>query len=276
LEPKNNWDVSDVKNMITDNTSAVAPSLVANWLQLIEKSTLNPNEKIAIEALKNWKGTNELNEIAPTIYNKWVYCYLKNTFQDELGADNFNAFLGTHIMKQVIASQSQNNTSVWWDDLKTKAKKETQKDIMNQSFKDAILSLQKQLGQEPSSWTWNKVHTVEYQHAMGKVKALKGFFNVGPFAINGSNEVINNLMFTFNDKGEYEVKAGPSTRRVIDFSDIENSWSVLPTGQSGNPMSSHYNDQAKMYAEGKFRKMLLNKVEIQKNSTKLVFIKNKE
>ena len=276
LEPKNDWNVSDVKHMINDNTSAVAPSLVTNWLKLIENSTLNPNEKIAIEALKKWKGTNELDEIAPTIYNKWVFCYLKNTFQDELGAENFNAFLATHIMKQVIASQSQTSSSVWWDDLKTKAKKETQKDIMNQSFKEAILSLQKQLGNEPSQWTWNKVHTVEYQHAMGKVKALKGFFNVGPFEINGSNEVINNLMFTFNEKGEYEVKAGPSTRRVIDFSDIENSWSILPTGQSGNPMSSHYNDQAKMYAEGKFRKMLLNKAEIQKNSTKLVFIKNKE
>jgi penicillin amidase len=96
---------------------------------------------------------------------------------------------------------------------------------------------------------------------------------VGPFEINGSNEVINNLMFSFNDEGMYEVKAGPSTRRVIDFSDIENCWSILPTGQSGNPMSSHYEDQAQMYAKGKFRKMMLNKVEIQKNATKLVFRK---
>jgi penicillin amidase len=32
---------------------------------------------------------------------------------------------------------------------------------------------------------------------------------------------------------------------VIDFSDIENSWNVLPTGQSGNPLSPHYNDQQK-------------------------------
>jgi penicillin amidase len=34
---------------------------------------------------------------------------------------------------------------------------------------------------------------------------------------------------------------------VIDFSDIENSWNVLPTGQSGNPLSPHYNDQAEIY-----------------------------
>ena len=68
----------------------------------------------------------------------------------------------------------------------------------------------------------------------------------------------------------YDVKAGPSTRRVIDFSDIENSVSILPTGQSGNPMSSHYSDQAAMYNKGQFRKMKLNKKDIIASSTKLV------
>lgn len=273
LEPKNDWSVHDVKSMINDNTSAVAPSLVKKWLQFLDVPSMNANEKKAVAILSTWKGNHELDEIAPTIYNKWVFCYLKNTFQDELGKEDFNAFLGTHIMKQVIASQSTNPTSIWWDDLQTKNKKETQNEIMFQSFQEAIQSLQKQLGNQPEQWTWNKVHTVEYQHAMGKVPALRGFFNVGPFEINGSNEVINNLMFSFNDEGMYEVKAGPSTRRVIDFSDIENCWSILPTGQSGNPMSSHYEDQAQMYAKGKFRKMMLNKVEIQKNATKLVFRK---
>ncbi len=272
LEPKNDWNATDVKNMIVDNTSSVAPNLVKKWLQFLDNATLSTNEKSAIQELKNWKGSNELHEVAPTLYNKWMFCYLKNTFKDELGTDNFNAFLETHVMKQLVASQSLNSTSVWWDDLKTK-KKETQNDIMNQSFKEAIQSLQKQLGDNPKNWTWNKVHSIEYQHAMGKAKALRGFFNVGPFEINGSNEVINNLMFTFNEEGKYTVKAGPSTRRVIDFSDIENSWSILPTGQSGNPMSSHYDDQVEMYSKGVFRKMLLNKKEIQKTSSNLIFRK---
>jgi hypothetical protein len=49
-----------------------------------------------------------------------------------------------------------------------------------------------------------------------------------------SNEVINNQMFDYTNEGKYVVK-GPSTRRIVDFSD-ENSWSILPTGQSGNPL----------------------------------------
>jgi penicillin amidase len=107
------------------------------------------------------------------------------------------------------------------------------------------------------------------------VAALRPLFNVGPFEVSGSTEVINNLFFDFTDNGNYAVKGGPSTRRIIDFSDIENSWSILPTGQSGNPMSKHYDDQAGLYNSGKFRKMKMNKKEIVRTSTKLVFIPRK-
>ena len=79
-------------------------------------------------------------------------------------------------------------------------------------------------------------------------------------------------MFDYTNDSKYIVKGGPSSRRVIDFSDIENSWGILPTGQSGNPLSAHYSDQAEIYNAGNFRKMMLNKGEIIKTSTKLVFI----
>ena len=274
LQPKNNWTSTNVKQMINDNTSAMAPSIVRNLSNNIREIDLNTNEKKALQILKSWSGSNNLNDVAPTIYNKWIFCYLKNTFKDELGEDDFKALLGTHIIKQVLESQSKNESSVWWDNSTTKNKKETRAEILLLSYHEAIAALEKQLGNEVAVWTWNKVHTLEHQHPLGQVAALKSFFNVGKFEINGSNEVINNMMFLFDESEKNEVKAGPSTRRVIDFSDIENSYSILPTGQSGNPMSKHYSDQAEMYNKGQFRKMKLNKTEIIKTSTKLVFKPN--
>ncbi len=47
--------------------------------------------------------------------------------------------------------------------------------------------------------------------------------------------------------------------------------SILPTGQSGNPFSEHYNDQAEMFVNGEFRKMMMNKEEIQKSTEILIF-----
>ncbi|WPO79677.1 penicillin acylase family protein [Flavobacterium sp. KACC 22761] len=270
MNAKSDWDKETISKMIYDNTSLIAPETAQKLISSLDNKTLSAEEKQAIEVLKSWKGTTNLEDVAPTIYNKWIYLYLKNTFEDEMGKDNFDLFLGTHIGKQVIARQVDNENSVWWDNIKTKNVKETRKDIISKSFHDAISALQKQLGTTISDWNWGKVHTVEHEHPLGKIAALRKLFNVGPFESPGSNEVINNLFFGFNEEGKYYVKGGPSTRRIVDFSDIENSWSILPTGQSGNPFSKHYHDQAEMYNEGKFRKMKLNKEEIIKTSTKLV------
>jgi penicillin amidase len=109
------------------------------------------------------------------------------------------------------------------------------------------VAVENQLGKSVPAWTWNKVHVVEYEHALGKVALLRRIFNVGP--VSGSNEVINNQMFDYTNESK-RSKGGPSSRRVIDFSDIENSWTILPTGQSGNPFSTHYNDQAEIYNAG--------------------------
>jgi penicillin amidase len=272
LESKNDWTKEDVGAMLNDNTSSVTPSITANLIAALDFKSFSSNEKQAILILKNWKGTNDLKDIAPTIYQKWIYSYLKNTFQDELGKADFKMLLGTHIMKQIIEFQSRNENSIWWDNMTTKNKKETRAEILNKSFHEAITALENQLGKDFNSWTWNRVHTLEHQHPLGKVAALRSVFNVGSFEVSGSLEVINNLFFSFTDTGEYHVEGGPSTRRVIDFSDIENSISILPTGQSGNPFSKHYKDQAEMYNAGKFRKMKMNKEEIIKTSTKLVFL----
>lgn len=276
LAPKNDWTKEDVGKMITDNTSSTATTIVNNLIAEVDFNSLSKNEKEAYSILKSWKATNNLKDVAPTIYNKWLYFYLKDTFKDELGEDNFKIFLSTHIMKQVIASQIKNENSPWWDNIATKNSKETRKMIISKSFKESVSALEKQLGATVNSWTWDKVHTLEHQHPLGKVAALRSYFNVGPFKINGSNEVINNQMFIYSETGDYKVLAGPSTRRIIDFSDIENSWSILPTGQSGNPLSKHYSDQAEMYNTGKFRKMKMNKEEIIRTSTKLIFSPNKK
>ena len=96
---------------------------------------------------------------------------------------------------------------------------------------------------------------------------------MGPFPVDGSREVINNLGFGYSETSYFKVGSGPSTRRIVDFSDVENSMSILPTGQSGNPFSKYYQDQAEMYIKGEFRKMMMNKTEIIENSdSKLVLV----
>jgi penicillin amidase len=150
----------------------------------------------------------------------------------------------------------------WWDDVTTKEKKESREEIIEQAAVNTIALLKKTCGEKPESWTWGKLHTLTHAHALGAVKPLDKLFNVGPFVVDGGSEVINNLHYKLENTGYFHVDGGPALRKVTDFAAIEDGVTASPTGQSGNVMSPHYNDQAQMFASGKTRKMMMNREEI--------------
>lgn len=269
LEPKNDWDKKAVQEMITDVRSAVNPDILTDLSNALDISSLTDKNLELLDRMKAWKGDYPLENISGTVFHRWLYLVLENTFRDEMGEEGFHEFLSTHMSKRVIAPIVANRASVWWDDISTKDEKESHEIIIQKSFTAAIAALEKDFGPDFNNWTWDKVHSIEHGHPIGQVALLRSFFNVGPFPINGSREVINNLGFAYNAEGKYTVGSGPSTRRVIDFSDIENSMSILPTGQSGNPFSEHYEDQAELFVNNEFRKMMMNKEEIQKSKSLL-------
>ncbi len=269
LEAKNDFTKEDVMEMIFDVKSNITPKVVQELANVIASENLSQKEQEVLNNLQEWNGDYYKESTAPTIYNRFLYEFLSATYKDEMG-EAYSQFLNTHLQKRMILPQISRENSIWWDDIATE-KKETRKDVLKKAFQKTVSFLEKQLGEEISSWTWNRVTSLEHKHAIGEVKLLRKYFNVGPFQIDGGNEVINNQLFKLDSTGYYKVTAGPSTRRVIDFSDVENSMSILPTGQSGNVFSPHYKDQAEKFINGKFIKMVMNPNEIQKIKNKLIF-----
>lgn len=273
LESKNDWTKEDVMDMIFDVTSNVVVENIVQIRNNLNKGKLSTNEREALGVLLAWDGRYGKEEVAPTVYTKMIYNFMEATFADEMG-ESFENFMKTGgLMKKMIATQLNKTESVWWDNITTDTK-EGKSEIIQAAFAKSIADLEEQLGTDLTTWQWQKVASVEHGHALAAGgEMLRNAFNVGPFLMDGGNEVINNQLFQLNGDGIYNVVAGPSTRRVIDFSDIENSMSVLPTGQSGNVFSDHYDDQADHYLNGKFFKMMLNQEEIEKSKNVLIFKK---
>ena len=123
-----------------------------------------------------------------------VYEFQKNTFADEMGRA-YNQFANTPFIEKVLPVQAKRVNSIWWDNILTKDKIENKEDIINASFKNAFVFLQKQLGANVEDWTWKRVISVEYKHAVGEVAGLREYFNVGPFVTTGGDQVINNQIY---------------------------------------------------------------------------------
>ena len=192
--------------------------------------------------------------------------------QDEMGEKLFVEFLKTHLLKRSWETLIQNDSTVWWDDVNTK-KVETRADILVKSYQQTIEQLSKEFGADIEGWKWEKVHKLKHNHAFASIALLDKFFSVGTFKMLGGNKVLNNTghrLYT-NEKGEYEITFGPAMRTVIDFADIENSMSVIPTGQSGFPLSPHYDDQTELYNTLRRRKQMMNREEIVRVGKKVGF-----
>ncbi len=265
INSDSDWTVDKIKKISTDVTSVKAPKIAAEILNVMDKNVLSKskNHKKVFDILKNWDGNHFKESSAPVIYYRLLRKILEFAMVDELGEKDFDYMTHGHTPARSIPVLLSDDSSVWWDNIKTKNIKETRKDIFTAAFDSTVICLEKELGNDVDNYKWKDVHTVEYKHFIGQASPLLAkIFNVGPFGVWGGREVINKIDFNLSKNGKYQAKSGPSMRIIIDFSDIENSVSIIPTGQSGVFMSKHYADQAQMYNNGKFRKQMMNKKEI--------------
>ncbi len=272
LKTDKKWDIPEMKKMITNSVSTLHPKEAKVILKQIDKNKLAENQLKAYNLLMGWNGNHQVDDIAPTIFYKLLYKVLENTFMDELGNNDFNSIVSTHMMERTFPSLLENDSSVWWNNVTTEDV-EKRADIFNLAFTQSINELEKQLGKNIDEWKWSKVHILEHKHPIGSNGGiLADVFNVGPFHVMGGQQVINNIDFNLNGSGLYKATYGPAIRILLDFADLDNSISVLPTGQSGRFMSKHYGNQAEMYNTGKFRKQMMNRDEIIKKSSLLKLV----
>lgn len=264
---KEKFAVDDLQRIGQDVLSPVVPLIAKAMLDAMRNEVKQKSNAhtTATQLLSSWDGNHRLRDRAPVIYYKLLYHILRLAMKDELGEENFNVFLTTHVMKNTILPFIKNDSSVWWNDVNTHDVVESRNMILEKAYDQTILELKAQLGNDQSMWDWGRVHVLEHKHPIGMKKPFNVFFNVGPYPVSGGPEVINQMGFDLTGDGLYRVKYGPAMRIVLDMADIENSKSVLPTGQSGNVMSPYYYDQAILYNTGKYRKQKMSKVEIESN-----------
>jgi penicillin G amidase len=264
INSRTDWTEEEVRKVINDVKSSTYPDMVASIVRGLGGAKLSNAAKENLDLLSKWDGTHGLKNVEPTVFYKVIYQIYKGALEDELGKEVFGDFEHNFSFKRNAAKFFENDTSKWWDNKNTTSI-EKRADIFKAGLETASLDLKKQLGDNKQNWQWGKVHTIEHKHPLGILPVVGKFFNVGPIAINGGRETINNLDFMMDSTGTYKVTYGPALRRIVDFGTPRKAFSVNPTGQSGYFMSKHYSDQAQMFAEGGKRPEYTEKTDVMKN-----------
>ena len=231
------------------------------WFQgeAAEDGTPEARRQQALQMLADWNG--EMNEHLPEplIYTAWMRELQFRLIRDELGplAETFG-----HLEPLFIERVFRNRGgAAEWCDVIQSAVVETCPDMARISLDAALLWLVQNYGPNMESWRWGDAHQATHDHqVLGDVPILRHFVNIRQSTSGGDNTLLRGV-----------IRGGPSTepepylnvhgagyRGVYDLADPDASVFITSTGQSGHPLSRHFDDLGVLWRRGEYIPMTLD------------------
>lgn len=210
----------------------------------------------ALSLLANWKSEMDEHMPEPLIYSAWMRALQNRLIRDELGplASEF-----IHVEPVFIERVFRNidNSGVWCDVIQS-APKETCTEIAKAALDDALLWLSENTSGKQESLRWGDFHEASHKHqVLGETPFLKWFVNINQSTSGGDNTLLRGRTAGTGENPFRNVH-GAGYRGVYDFSDPDSSLFVTSTGQSGHPLSRHYDDLGELWRRGEYTPMSLD------------------
>lgn len=222
-----------------------------------QDGTLERQRQRALELLSEWNG--EMNEHLPEplLYAAWLRAVQDRLIRDDLGtlAREF-----THVEPLFIERvfRDVNGASAWCDVLQS-APVETCGDIASLALDDALLWVNEHHGDALESLRWGDAHQATHDHpVLGEAPVLKWFVNIRQSTSGGDNTLQRGRTRGGQGDMPFANVHGAGIRTVYDFADPDSSVFVISTGQSGHPLSRHYDDLGELWRRGEYTPMSLD------------------
>ncbi len=250
LTGKDKLSTDDFKQMLNDHRSVQADEIKPVLLKHLKKiKDFTSEEQVAFEALKTWNNVYDMKQAAPAIFETILWRIVINLVSDEMSPEVYHLFESSMLFhKYLIYNVFAKNTSAWSDDIRT-GNNEDFHQIVVRSFKEAVRTLNDKYG-SIEQIRWGDLHRLKLKHPLGKVKILDWAFNLNRnIQAPGNANTVNPFSYPLNTG--FDADFGASEKHIFNTSDWDRSYSILPTGISGNPASPYYCDQTADYVKGK-------------------------
>ena len=210
----------------------------------------------ALILLAEWNG--EMNEHLPEplIAEAWLRALMQRLIRDEIGAmaDSF-----THVSPVFIERVYRNvgGAGVWCDVLQSAAV-ESCTDIARIALDEALIGLTERYGPNLESWRWGDAHQAVHDHpVLGDVPFIRYFVNIRQSTSGGDDTLMRGVTRGTGPE-PYQNVHSAGYRGVYDFADPDSSVFITATGQSGHPLSRHYDDLGELWRRGEYIPMSLD------------------
>ncbi|MBU3031469.1 penicillin acylase family protein [Paracoccus marinaquae] len=246
-------------DIVSPAARALLPLVGANlWFtgEPAPAGTIDAQRQDALALLAEWDGQMNEHLPEPLIYAAWMRELQDRLIRDELGplADDI-ATLHPGFIDAVFRDRGG---AARWCDIAQSAPAEDCTTIARQALDRALLDLTDRFGPQVASWRWGDVHQARHQHpGLGGLPALGWVVNLTQ-SLSGGSFTISTSGLLGRGRNPYEAATGAGYRGVYDLADPDSSVFITSTGQSGHPLSRHFDDFAALWRRGEYVGMSLD------------------
>ena len=242
LAAREKWKAEEMLAVETDVYSAFDRFLAQQVVAAYDaQKSAHPNLKAAVDVLRQWNGQMEKGRAAPMVVHL-VYDQLRKLIAD-LAATGSGNIYQSRTAPRVIERLLRERPKDWFPDYDA---------LLLRCLTGALSDGQKIQGSNVPRWDYGQYQPLQIESPVaGRLPMIGKYFNIGPVSMNGAPITVK----------QYSGRLGPSLRMIVDLGDLEHSFANLATGESGQPLSSHYKDQWDAHYAGRSFPMQFGKVD---------------
>ncbi len=249
LASRDDWDIPRMMRLQLDRKTVLWPRLRPVLLGAL-KSHGTKATRVALRLLEAWDGDVTPTSSAASVFEMFFADMIvriaktkaPRSWRAAIG-EGTNAVLhhGMNALRRLdhLVRLLETQPEGWFGDWRAE---------IVAAFESALRELERRFG-PPERWAWGRVRPLLFEHAVGTKKPMDRIFNRGPYAFGGDATTIPQASVDFGAPLGNAIGV-PNLRTAIDVGHWEESRWVLAGGQSGNPMSPHYDDLLELFLRG--------------------------
>lgn len=258
--------IEDFKRIQMDTYSGIAGELLP-FLLGVDVSDGKATD--AFKEVELWDRRMDPQSIGAATFVVWVTELADRIFRPKLGDELYDAYfrlrswttLWAYDTLREILKQPEARW-VGGDGSDNAAARDA---LIREALQEACVELEDRLGPHVGEWRWGRLHQVHFRHPLTTaMPPLDELLSAGPFEAPGGDDTVNRGVS--NPGEDYAESAVSSYRQIIDLSDFDRSLSIITSGNSGNPASPYYRDQAEMWLTGEYHPMPFSREAVEKAS----------
>lgn len=257
--------LEDHRRIQNDSISLMARRFLAAALPGVAAAPhLEPAARDALERLAGWDGDMRVDSVPATLCFGWLVHFTRAAVAQAVGQARMEILLAKgekvgfpfmpfyEIGYELSLRWLEGESPAWVGDVQS---------LLAPALARTLDVLQREIGHDPSTWTWGRVHRVSFAHEMTRLPALGRLWQPSSLPAAGDGYTVNQSDVTPHFPPDPSTIIA-SCRLIIDVGAWDESLAALPGGQSGHPASPHYRDRLAEWNDGRYFPLLFSRAKV--------------